>query len=565
MSKLTVMSLPADRPGLLKKIGVCATRQIRLVARLVMNDLIDYLISKSKTKRAVMLGRRHPPPPPEPAAADVLIEAWPAVAVALLVCFFTWWRCARRKHPPTGLVRPPLAPGAVYGIGHALRYKTDPAAFLSSACQTVGPVFRLNLAGKRMVVVGSHQTIIKQVATASEKTLSARQAVAEIGFQETLGSLNVFVGTDIHKRWIKEAYGPHGPGLSGEIGPLWTALERALEVERTVPRRASDMFALARATVLRCQMERFLGGPVLQAAGGGAFIDAFMTFQDGIEDATAKAAVLPRVLALPLVLWPVARTRRRLTARLAAAIRQAEHGVDPVALGSWLHAMLLPGSQRRPREEIAELAIGLLFASHKNPSIGAAQTLCTLLGLGASHPTVRAVRIEAARLAASPGAEVLASCHALQRCVLETLRLCAHAIGAVRTVVSESGFVLDSRFWVAPGETIALAHVAVHRSPEVWGAEATSFDPARLVYGAEGVAATTPDEYEYTTFSQGLHKCPGERLALLTMELLVAMLLAKGAVLEGPMPPVSFERATLAQRDGPVAVQLAGPGVGVPK
>ena len=145
--------------------------------------------------------------------------------------------------------------------------------------------------------------------------------------------------------------------------------------------------------------------------------------------------------------------------------------------------------------------------------------------------------------------------------MLETLRLCAHAIGAVRTVVGADGFVLGGRFWVAPGETIALTHVAVHRSAEVWGADAAAFDPARHVYGAAGVAATTPDEYEYTTFSQGLHKCPGERLALLTMELLVAMLLAKGAVLEGPMPPVSFERATLAQRSGPVAIRLGGVAV----
>lgn len=189
---------------------------------------------------------------------------------------------------------------------------------------------------------------------------------------------------------------------------------------------------------------------------------------------------------------------------------------------------------------------------------GAAQTLCALLELGEAHPTLRAARAEAARLAASPGAECLAGCHAIPRCVLETLRLCAHAIGAVRTVVREDGFVLDGRFWVAPGETIALAHVAVHRSPEIWGADAAAFDPARAAYGAAGVAAATPDEYEYTTFSQGLHKCPGERLALLTMQLLVAMLLANGAVLEGPMPPVSFERATLAQREGPVAVQLAG-------
>ena len=49
-------------------------------------------------------------------------------------------------------------------------------------------------------------------------------------------------------------------------------------------------------------------------------------------------------------------------------------------------------------------------------------------------------------------------------------------------------------------------------------------------------------------FSQGLHKCPGERLALRTMECVVAQLLLRKVELEAPLPPVSFERATLAQR-----------------
>ena len=153
--------------------------------------------------------------------------------------------------------------------------------------------------------------------------------------------------------------------------------------------------------------------------------------------------------------------------------------------------------------------------------------------------------------------EALAGCHTIQRCVLETLRLCAHAIGAVRTVVAPGGFVLAGRYWVARGETIALAHVAVHRSTEVWGADADAFRPSRPEYGEAGAPASPPSEYEYTTFSQGLHTCPGERLALRTMELLVAHFLTKGAALDGPLPPVSFERATLAQRERVVAIRFA--------
>jgi len=58
-------------------------------------------------------------------------------------------------------------------------------------------------------------------------------------------------------------------------------------------------------------------------------------------------------------------------------------------------------------------------------------------------------------------------------------------------------------------------------------------------------------EYKLTTFSHGVHKCPGERLALSLMELMLVMLLKHEVKLES-VPKVDFERATLAQRSGPV-------------
>jgi cytochrome P450 len=67
------------------------------------------------------------------------------------------------------------------------------------------------------------------------------------------------------------------------------------------------------------------------------------------------------------------------------------------------------------------------------------------------------------------------------------------------------------------------------------------------------------DEYKYTTFSHGIHKCPGERMAISMMEMVLAILLvrnAKLAVEKENLPSVSFERATLAQRDGNVPITI---------
>ena len=122
--------------------------------------------------------------------------------------------------------QPPSATGWRPLLGHALSYKGDPAAFLTRQCREVGPCFSINLAGKKMVVVGESREAVMQVACASESVLSARAAILDIGFDWTLGKLNVLVGTAAHTRILRQAYG--GDRLADEIPHLYAALERAI-------------------------------------------------------------------------------------------------------------------------------------------------------------------------------------------------------------------------------------------------------------------------------------------------------------------------------------------------
>ena len=155
----------------------------------------------------------------------------------------------------------------------------------------------------------------------------------------------------------------------------------------------------------------------------------------------------------------------------------------------------------------------------------------------------------------------------------------AHAIGGVRTVLDADGFDLggegkgEAPLWAAPGETIALAHIAAHRDDALWGdgpaIDGESFRPERREWdrvdgdgdGLRGWLRRAPDDYTFTTFSQGLHRCPGERTALVVVACVLAHLLDGPfrTKLRPPVPAPSFERATLAQRDGPVAAVMDSP------
>lgn len=470
-------------------------------------------------------------------------------------------------------------------IGHALAYKHDPAAFVTVQCETIGPCFRVNLAGKKMVIIGRSSEAMRQVALAPESVLSARQAVLDIGFEETLGVLNVTVGTDMHKRILKANYAASGlekevPQLYASLGMAITrrlaATEPAFAVDASSSALVADLFGLVRFAMLRAAVERMLG-PAVLAAAGDDFLDAFMAYQDAIEEATAKAAVMPRCLALPLALRPVRRKRAAISARLATAINAAvenarHHSHDgrdtDGGLGPWIHTMVV--KEGRSFSDAAELSCGLLFAAHKNPAIGAAQALLYTL---AEVPSAlfAAVKAEAAALHADPSAATLERCAGLRSICDETLRLCAHAIGAVRTVKAPEGFELRvdgggssgdaaevcSTYHLPAGTTVALAHIPTHRDVSIWGARAEQFDATRPEWQK---SVPRPDDYTLTTFSQGLHRCPGERLAVPMMQCAMAQLLNGSCVttLEPafPVPPIDFERATLAQRASPVTVRI---------
>ena len=270
-----------------------------------------------------------------------MLASDPTVAVALLCAvalplLLAWLARIRRRREH----QPPSAGGWLPLVGHALWYKRDPAAFVTEACKAVGPCFSLDLAGKRMVVVAAFgndsRAAVRQVAFATESQLSSRQAIADVGFLQMLGRLNVEVGPDIHKRLVKEAYGS-APKLAVELPQLYGAIGRAIASQIPADGLVGDLFGLMRLTMLRASIERMLGRAVA-AAAGEAFVASFMAFQDMVEATTAKAAVLPRTISLPLFLWPTQRRRRAVCAQLCAAIEAALAQTSKPAgegLGPW--------------------------------------------------------------------------------------------------------------------------------------------------------------------------------------------------------------------------------------
>ncbi|KAL3903634.1 MAG: hypothetical protein SGARI_005286, partial [Bacillariaceae sp.] len=149
----------------------------------------------------------------------------------------------------------------------------------------------------------------------------------------------------------------------------------------------------------------------------------------------------------------------------------------------------------------------------------------------------------------------------LQRVCYESLRVTAHSIGAVRTakqdVIVGSKQSNDSKNYKIPkGASVSFSHIVPNLNETVWGSHAKQVN-INLTQQSTTTTSQYVDEYKFTTFSHGVHKCPGQHLAMILLQASLSVLLVDYDVsFASTIPPLCFERATLAQRKGPVQVVI---------
>lgn len=362
-----------------------------------------------------------------------------------------------------------------------------------------------------------------QLAFTPESVLSSHAAVADFGFRYTLGDRNVFAGTDVHKQIIKQNYSSkrdleHTSQLYWKY--MTSAMDREINCERGKEVVVIDFMVTVRRIILRTITYEMVGSGVVEmynSQNDADFISDFMVFQDLVEECTAKAAVCPAWLAKVWFLKDCENKRLSLVAKLMTAIQQAaQSGREGGHLGRWLSSVRAMshenGAKVHSLEDIADFAVGLLFAAHKNPAIAAAQAVLHVLqhdeallaqSQGALLPDVclESASVRAAAVAALVSSalhsgrqeeqqeepqeqegggimQALDKCSLVEKVVVETLRVTAHSIGAVRKVVEARGWrvtVNDDRdgqagscepprvFILPQGSYVGVSHIIPHR------------------------------------------------------------------------------------------------------
>ena len=137
-----------------------------------------------------------------------------------------------------------------------------------------------------------HRKLLHQAMTLPERIFSAREAVADVGFLYTLGSNNVYRGTDFHKRCIKDYVNENVDLNLGLLNALRDSYRVIIEGERLKQQAGNDaivvfddLLDLVRLATLRAIVVKLLGESFLNCSScSNDFLDEFMVLQDSIEN-----------------------------------------------------------------------------------------------------------------------------------------------------------------------------------------------------------------------------------------------------------------------------------------
>jgi cytochrome P450 len=225
--------------------------------------------------------------------------------------------------------------------------------------------------------------------------------------------------------------------------------------------------------------------------------------------------------SLPLAIATPASRRFRRALRLVddfilgAVDRRRRHGSDGAdmlgaLLGKMDHGSGEPHRLRALRDEV----ITMIIAGHTTT----AAALAWVWVLLAQHPQVQArlhAEIDSVLRGAPPSAVTLGTLRYTRAVVMEALRLYPPTWLTARCAVAADRCGAHS---IPAGSVLLICPYTLHRHPGYWSAP-DSFDPGRFL----GQEATGRTSYSYLVFGGGPRRCIGQGLAMLEMQLIVAI------------------------------------------
>lgn len=426
-------------------------------------------------------------------------------------------------------------------------------------CEEYGPIFKLRLGRRRVVVVGEHELIsvaLRDRPDGFRRTQRLQDVGREMGLSAGLFAANGEVWKR-QRRMVMAGFDP-------------VHVKRYYPFLLRVAERLIGRWQGAARQGLRIDLQADLMRFTVDAVAGLAFgedVNTLQSDEDVIQQHLNRIfpMLFKRLFApLPMWRWWPSSEDRALTHSVAEVNRavqgfvakaRARLAADPglcAAPANLLEAMLVaadaPGSGIDD-EQVAGNVLTLLLAGEDTT----ANTLAWMIWLLWQHPEALArARAEVDRVcgdAALPGLEQLAALEFVEACAHETMRL--RPVAPINTMQA----VRDSRVGdvEVPAGMIVMAVMRRDAVSEQHLAHAAAFEPERWLEDAKQAGAA---KRLSMPFGAGPRICPGRYLALMEIKLAIAVLLRHFELLTVDTPDGQPPRELLQLAMGPVGLSM---------
>jgi cytochrome P450 len=409
-----------------------------------------------------------------------------------------------RANRPAG---PPLAPGMPI-LGAAREMLRDAPGYVLRTTREIGPLFRIPL-GPRSLTLVAHPEDLRRVLQEEHKDYPRGKVVDPM--RPMLGNALPMVDADVWKRKRRIMQ----PGFNKpRIAKLTSTVSE-------VTKRYTDKFSEGATFDAHDLMMRVTRDIIVetmfsnQLSADTRELDA--AFAE-LERYVARYSFVPFKVPLWLPTPDNFRFRRaratldRLIVGLITS-RQASGEKHNDLLDALLEARDEDG-QSMPPSELRDESVSIFFAGHET----SANTLTWAFYLISTHPEVFARLREEADLVIGdrlPTAEDVPKLEYAAAVIRETMRL--YPAGWIYGRTAERDDVLRGH-QIRKGDMLGISPLVAHRLPESWPAP-ERFDPERFV----GDKGNGNRNFTYFPFGAGQHMCIGLHLAMVEMQIVIAM------------------------------------------
>jgi len=430
-------------------------------------------------------------------------------------------------------------------------------------CSEFGPIFKLSIGPRRLLVLADHTLIAKVLRDRPEgfaRTTRLQQIWTELGLPTGVFSAN----GDVWKRQRRMVMASFDPAHVRSYYPAMQAVAQRLSARW---QRAADS---GTAIALQPELMRYTVDTIAGLAFG-AEVDTLGSDGDVIQQHLDKLfpVVYRRLFAtLPTWRWFPSAADREL-ARAVVEVNRAIDGfieqartrldADPArraAPPNLLEAMLVAADEPHSGiddQQVAGNVLTMLLAGEDTT----ANTLAWMLHLLWRHPAAWATAVDEVRRVvgdcAAPSMEQLARLDFIEACCHETMRLKPVGPLSVLQTIRDTT-IGDVR---VPAGVVVINAMRRDCLSDPLIANAAAFEPARWLDGGStaGEAAASPRRISMP-FGAGPRICPGRYLALLEMKLAMATLLRDFEITSVDTPDGGPARELLQFTMAPVGLSM---------